>query len=129
MSSSVMKVVIVGGGSAGWMTAVALASLLSKKQVEVVVVESPDVASVGVGEATIPEIKLFNDLVGIDEIDFVINCQATYKLGIEFTNWGQKGHSYMHAFGSLGTPLDNLPFYQYWQRLYLEEQNLDLNDS
>src|SRR3546814_16665455 len=79
-------------------------------------VESEEIGTVGVGEATIPSIRLFNALVGIDEDEFVRETRGTFKLGIEFRDWGRLGDVYMHAFGQIGRRLGLLPFAQYWLR-------------
>jgi len=122
------RVVIVGGGTAGWMTATALSSIYPQAQVSVHLIESEQIGSIGVGEATIPEIALFNDLVGIDEKEFLRATGGTFKLGIEFTDWGELGQSYMHPFGKFGTQLDALQFYHHWQRLFLANGDTDISD-
>jgi tryptophan halogenase len=111
----IRDVIIVGGGTAGWMAATALITTLGH-QLRIRVIESDEIGIVGVGEATIPAIRLFNGLAEIDENEFVRATQATFKLGIEFQNWGQPGESYMHAFGQIGQSLGVLEFYQYWLR-------------
>lgn len=93
MTETINKIVIVGGGSSGWMSA-ALLSSLTGRQFQIVLVESADIGTVGVGEATIPAIKVFNQLCGIAEADFIRDTKATFKLGIEFANWGQLDEQY-----------------------------------
>ena len=110
------KILIAGGGSAGWMTA-ALCSRLFQGLYEIVLVESEEIGTVGVGEATIPAIKKFNELLGLDEDDFLRKTQGTFKLGIQFNNWWRKGESYLHGFGVIGQDLGWLRSHQYWLRM------------
>ena len=110
------RVVIVGGGTAGWMTAAALTRLLPG-QCSVHLVESEAIGIVGVGEATLPHIRAFNERLGINEAEFMAATRATFKLGIEFRDWGRIGDSYIHPFGTFGTGNAELSFYQYWLRL------------
>ncbi|GAB3033258.1 tryptophan 7-halogenase [Oleiagrimonas citrea] len=107
------NIVIVGGGTAGWMAAAAFAKVLGS-QVSVRLVESEAIGTVGVGEATVPHLKLFNDLLGVGDVEFVRNTSGTFKLGIQFNDWGRLGDSYIHGFGSLGHKVGLLPFHQYW---------------
>jgi len=111
-----IKIAIVGGGTAGWMTAAALASLATERICELVLVESEAIGTVGVGEATIPAIKEFNDLLGIPEQDFMQYTRATFKLGIEFCGWGPENTSYIHPFGTFGEPISGSDFHQQWMR-------------
>lgn len=112
-----LQIVIVGGGTAGWMAAAALAKLT---KCNVALVESEAIGTVGVGEATIPQIRLFNRGLGIEEPEFLRETKATYKLGIEFAGWSGEGSRYMHAFGQIGHPHGLLPFHQYWLRARAE---------
>ena len=96
-----LKVVIAGGGTAGWMAACALSTRLGRL-LDITLVESDAIGTVGVGEATIPPMRNFHRLMNIDEQEFMRETQATFKLGIEFDNLGEKGDSYIHSFGEIG---------------------------
>ena len=112
----IKDIVIVGGGTAGWMTAAALSTMLNGRY-NIRLVESDEIGIVGVGEATIPMIQRFNRVLGIDENEFMRATQGSFKLGVEFVNWGRLGDRYMHGFGRLGQDLATVPFDQYWQRM------------
>ncbi len=126
MADTLDKILIVGGGTAGWMAAATLGNLLSGTGTEVCLVESEDIGTVGVGEATIPPIIMFNEMLGFDENTFVKETQATFKLGIEFNNWGGLGESYIHPFGDFGIEFDAVPFYQHWVNQYVKGLSEDL---
>ena len=111
------RILIAGGGSAGWMTA-AMLSKLFKGRYEIVLVESDEIGTVGVGEATIPAIKKFNDLLGLDEDDFLRRTQGSFKLGIQFVDWWKPGGSYVHGFGVIGRELEWLRCHHYWLRMW-----------
>ncbi len=112
----VRNIVVVGGGTAGWMTAAALSKLLGGA-FNICVIESDEIGTIGVGEATIPHISEFNRALGIDEDEFLRATQGTFKLGIEFVNWGAIGDRYIHGFGSVGQPTDALPLHHFWLRM------------
>jgi tryptophan halogenase len=116
---SLKKIVIVGGGSAGWMSAAALAQAVGGS-VQIDLIESEAIGTVGVGEATIPPIRYFNERLGISEADFIRHTQGSFKLGIQFINWRKRGEAYFHPFGQYGAEFDMVPFYQYWMRENLE---------
>ncbi|WP_342657417.1 tryptophan 7-halogenase [Sphingomonas sp. NY01] len=113
--SSTRSVVIVGGGTAGWMAAAALARFLPPDH-RIRLVESDAIGTVGVGEATIPALRIFNHMLGIDEDAFLRATQGTFKLGIEFAGWSGDGSRYTHAFGTIGRALGLVPFHHYWLR-------------
>jgi tryptophan halogenase len=114
----IKNVVIVGGGTSGWMTAAALAKVFGQR-INVRLIESEAIGTVGVGEATIPQIRIYNATLGLDEDEFMRQTQGTFKLGIEFVDWARQGHSYIHAFGPMGDrDLGSVPFYQYWLKMH-----------
>jgi tryptophan halogenase len=110
------RVIVLGGGTAGWMTAAALARLLPAV-CSVHLVESAEIGIVGVGEATLPHLRAFVERLGLDEADFMRATHATFKLGIDFRDFGAIGDSYIHPFGSFGRALGDVGFHHYWRRL------------
>lgn len=116
MQKTPLNIVICGGGTAGWMTAAGLVGALPRGAVSITLIESEDIGTVGVGEATLPHLKDFNDFVGIDEREFMQATNATFKLGIQFKDWGFVGSSYLHPFGVHGRPIGGLGFLQHWLR-------------
>lgn len=108
------SILIVGGGTAGWSAAALLSAVLAPAGTAITLIETSDVPTVGVGEATIPPVFAFLANCGIDEIDFIRHCQATFKLAIRFDDWLEQGHSYWHPFGNIGVMINQRPFHHYW---------------
>lgn len=112
-NQKVKRVVVAGGGTAGWTTAALLAQQLGSL-IEITLVESDEIGTVGVGEATIPTIRTFHTLLGIDEREFMRATQASFKLGIAFENWGKLGDRYIHPFGEAGKASWMADFHHMW---------------
>jgi tryptophan 7-halogenase len=117
-TKTIQEILIVGGGTSGWMTAAALSHRLSGQPVKIRLIESAEIGTVGVGEATVPHIRFFNAKLGIDEADFMARTKATFKLGIEFCDWGCIGDSYIHPFGAFGEAIGGVDFHHHWARLH-----------
>lgn len=124
MKASVKKVVVLGGGTAGWMSAALLKKVFGK-QIDLSLIESDTIGTVGVGEATIPPIQLVNSVLGLNEAEFLRETQATIKLAIKFENWHQQDKSYFHTFGAPGKSMAFCQFHQFWRRA----KSLGLQDS
>lgn len=113
----IRSIIILGGGSAGWMAAAALSHALRNTSSRIYVIASPEIGTVGVGESTTRAIRAFHNWLGIDSDDFVRKTCATFKLGIDFQNWTRLGHSYFHPFGYYGAEIGEAPFHHYWLKL------------
>lgn len=123
----IRSVIVVGGGSSGWMAAAWIRNAF-KRNLRIELIESDEIGTVGVGEATIPAIRRLNNALKFNEPEFVRATQATYKLGIEFINWGRKGHRYFHPFGNYGRDFDTVPMEQYWIKQWLAGTAPSLDD-
>lgn len=108
------RIVIAGGGTAGWMCAAALARFVASPHTAIYLVESESIGTIGVGEATLPGLLDFHTLLGLSEPDLLQATQGTVKLGIEFSGWGGRGNRYVHPFGDIGLDLEGFPFHQIW---------------
>lgn len=114
---AIERIVIVGGGTAGWMAAAVLSRIKAGRDVEITLVESEAIGTVGVGEATIPPFVDFNKLLEMDERELLAAVQGTFKIGIQFVDWGRQGDSYLHPFGNYGYEMGGIAFHQLWHRL------------
>jgi tryptophan halogenase len=117
MDERIRRIAVIGGGTAGWMAASALAKSFGAA-CAIALVESEEIGIVGVGEATVPHLSAFNRLLGIEEAEFVRQTQGTFKLGIQFVDWARLGDCYVHGFGTIGRDLGLLPFHQYWLKAH-----------
>ncbi|MGQ8366208.1 tryptophan halogenase family protein [Glaciecola sp. 1036] len=123
----IKEILVVGGGTAGWMTAAALANRLPSHFCKVTLVESEAIGTVGVGESTIPHIRQFNETLGIDEATFMKETSATVKLGIRFDNWGNINQQYFHPFGEYGEITKGIDFHQYWLKERAAGSDMSIN--
>lgn len=123
----VRRVVIAGGGTAGWCAAAALSRMLGPL-LDITLVESDDIGIVGVGEATIPTVRTFHNFLNINERDFLRATNGTFKLGIAFENWGRPGDRYMHSFGTVGRSTWVAPFHHVWMQAKSEGYGGKLGD-
>ncbi len=114
--SAIRRIVIVGGGSAGWMAAAALSALVGRRVEEIVLVESAEIGTIGVGEATLPTLRAFNATLGLDEIEFIRKTQATFKLGIEFRGWNPQ-RTFFHGFSDFGPDMRGVSPHQLWLKM------------
>lgn len=126
-TNAIKHLVILGGGTAGWISASLLIKMLGKA-IQITLVESEQIGIVGVGEATIPPIMTFNTALGIDETEFLRETKGSIKLGIQFENWGKLGDSYMHAFGGIGKEFPSCSFHHFWLRSQQAGMNFDFWD-
>ncbi|CAM3224274.1 tryptophan halogenase family protein [Asticcacaulis taihuensis] len=124
MADSIRKIVVVGGGTAGWMAASALSKVFGTQKYSLTLIESDEIGTVGVGEATIPTIQEFNKLLELDENEFMKATNASFKLGIRFVDWKRQGSDYFHPFGVYGVDM-NVNFTHYWMRYHLAGGNGD----
>jgi tryptophan halogenase len=123
LSGPIERIVILGGGTAGWMAAAALARALTKSGASICVVESDEIGTIGVGEASVPGLQAFNAFLGLDQREFMRSCQATFKLGIEFVDWGALGRRYMHSFTGYGLAAGSRQFHRLFQRHALARES------
>ncbi len=128
MNNNIVNLVIVGGGTAGWMSAAALGKFLGNKKYNITLIESELIGTVGVGEATVPHIRFFNETLGINENEFMQKTNATYKLGIEFSNWAKKGDAYIHPFGIFGKTINDVSFHHYWLKAKMMGNQYPIGD-
>ena len=123
-----LEIVILGGGTAGWMAAAGLVSLVAPRNCTIRLIESEEIGTVGVGEATLPHIKNFNDTIGVDEAEIMRATKATFKLGIEFVDWGFEGSRYIHPFGAFGRATSGSGFHHLWLRARAGGWKSDIQD-
>jgi tryptophan 7-halogenase len=125
---SISKIAIIGGGTSGWLAASMLCQHLKRELTEVELIESEELGTIGVGESTVPPFVGLIHRLGIDENDFLRATDGTYKLGIKFVGWRDRGDSYFHPFGVIGKPIGNHDFYQCWLKARAQGDTSELQD-
>jgi tryptophan halogenase len=126
--TAIRSITILGGGTAGWMAATLLARRLGREDMAITLVESDEIGIIGVGEATVPTFRLYNDQLGLDEQDFMRATRGSYKLGIEFCDWGAVGNTHFHGFGDYGDPIQGVAPHQHWMRLRAAGEDAPIDD-
>jgi tryptophan halogenase len=114
----VRSVLVVGGGTAGWMTTSVLSRVFPRERLKVTLVESEEIGIVGVGEATVPLLQQLHGVLGVDEREFLRATNGTYKLGIEFSDWARLGDTFFHGFGDYGAAIQSVQPHNYWLKLH-----------
>ncbi|WP_238582284.1 tryptophan halogenase family protein [Cellvibrio sp. OA-2007] len=128
LDQPIKKVVIVGGGTAGWMAAASLSQFAAGKELSITLIESTAIGTVGVGEATIPSIVHYNHTIGLDELDFIRATRASFKLGIQFEDWHKQGEQFFHPFADYGINFNGIEFQHYFYRLKKNNPSEHLHD-
>ncbi|WP_062783823.1 tryptophan halogenase family protein [Novosphingobium capsulatum] len=126
--AAIRSITILGGGTAGWMAATLLAKAFDGQPLRITLVESEEIGIIGVGEATVPLFRLFNDRLGLDEHAFLQATMGAYKLGIEFCDWGQVGNTHFHGFGDYGEPIGGIAPHHHWLRLARSGEAAPIDD-
>jgi tryptophan halogenase len=126
--TAIRSITILGGGTAGWMAATLLARRLGREDMAITLVRSDEIGIIGVGEATVPTFRLYNDQLGLDEQDFMRATRGSYKLGIEFCDWGAVGNTHFHGFGDYGDPIQGVAPHQHWMRLRAAGEDAPIDD-